>query len=339
MKAVVYYEHGEADRLIYEERDKPTIGEGEALIKVEACALNRLDILARRGVVKTTATLPHILGVDIVGYVEEQKGGNLPIGTPVLVYSAITCGRCPACLSGRENRCQSLKMIGFHTDGGYAEYVNVPVRNLIPLNPKIPLEEYAAVPVDYTTVWHALIERGGLKVGESILIWAGGSGAGTVATRLAKLVGATVFTTVGSAEKAEKAKRFADHVFNHYSGDVPRLVKEATGGRGVDVVLDYIGSATWKKSLECLSVGGRMITFGGVSGFDGDVDIRAFYTKHLTIIGTFFGTRLDLLKSLELVERGLLRPVIDSIYPLKDARSAHIKMEESRHFGKILLKP
>ncbi|MFN3621722.1 MAG: alcohol dehydrogenase catalytic domain-containing protein, partial [Nitrososphaerales archaeon] len=154
MKAVVYYEHGGADKLIYEERCKPQIEEGEALIKVEACALNRLDILTRKGVVKTTATLPHILGGDIVGYLEEQKGGDLPIGMPVLVYSAITCGKCQACLSGKENRCQSLKLIGFHTDGGYAEYVRVPIRNLIPLNPKFPLEEYAAIPIDYTTVWH-----------------------------------------------------------------------------------------------------------------------------------------------------------------------------------------
>lgn len=339
MKAVVYYEHGGADRLVYEERVKPTIGEGEALIKVEACALNRLDILTRSGVLKSTATLPHILGGDIVGYVEEHKGGDLQVGTPVLVYPAITCGRCPACISGKENRCQHLKLIGFHVDGGYAEYVRVPIRNLIPLRPKIPLMEYAAIPVDYTTVWHALIERGGIKAGESILIWAGGSGAGTVATRLAKLAGATVFTTVGSVEKAEKARCFADQVFNHYTDDVPRLVKDATGGRGVDVVLDYVGSETWRRSLDCLSVGGRMITFGGLSGFRGDVDIRAFYTRHLTLIGTFLGTKLDLLKSLEFAERGLLRPVIDSVYPLKEAQSAHIRLEGNRHFGKILLKP
>ena len=339
MKAVVYYEHGGPEKLIYEERLEPTIKEGEALIRVEACALNRLDILTRKGVVKTTAPLPHILGCDIAGYVEKQKGGELSTGSPVLVHPYVTCGRCIHCLSGNENRCVSLKLIGFHTDGGYAEYVSAPVTNLIPLKPKMPLEEYADIPVDYTTVWHALIARGGLKAGESILIWAGGSGAGTVATRLAKIVGATVFTTVGSREKAEKAKLFADYVFNHYSDDVPSLVKEATGGRGVDVVLDYVGSATWKRSLECLAVGGRMITFGGLSGYSGEIDIREFYTKHLTLIGTYGGTKIDLFKALAFVDKGLLRPIIDSIYPLKDARRAHLKMEENRHFGKILLKP
>jgi len=339
MKAVVYYEHGGPEKLMYEERPEPIVKEGEALIRVEACGLNRLDILTRRGVIKTTAPLPHILGCDIVGYVEKQRGEGLPVGSPVLVNPYITCGRCVHCLSGYENRCIALKLIGFHTDGGYAEYVSAPINNLIPLNPKIPLEEYAAIPIDYTTVWHALVSRGGLKVGESILIWAGGSGAGTVATRLAKIVGATVFTTVGSEEKAKKAKAFADYVFNHYTDDVPSLVREATGGRGVDVVLDYVGSATWKRSLKCLAVGGRMITFGGLSGYTGEIDIREFYTRHLTLIGTFGGTKIDLLKALTFAEKGLLRPVIDSIYPLKEAQSAHRKMEENKHFGKILLKP
>lgn len=215
----------------------------------------------------------------------------------------------------------------------------MPITNLIPLNPKIPLEEYAAIPVNYTTVWHALIGRGELKAGESILIWAGGSGAGSVATRLAKICGATVFTTLGRAEKAKKAKLFADYVFNHYTDDVPSLVKEATGGRGVDVVLDYVGSATWRRSLECLAVGGKMITFGGLSGYAGEIDIKAFYIKHLTLIGRSSGTKLDLLKALDFAEKGLLRPIIDSIYPLKEARSAHLKMEDGRHFEKILLKP
>jgi NADPH:quinone reductase-like Zn-dependent oxidoreductase len=339
MKAVVYYEQGGPEKLVYEDRREPVVREGEALIKVEACALNRLDILTRSGVVKTTARLPHILGCDIVGYVEKQKGGDLPTGSPVLIYPNVTCGRCVHCLSGRENRCNSLKLIGVHTDGGYAEYVNAPIKNLIPLTPKIPLEEYAAIPIDYTTVWQALLERGELRAGESILIWAGGSGAGTVATRLAKIIGATVFTTVGSDEKAKKAKPLADYVFNHYTDDVPSLVKEYTGGRGVDVVLDYVGTSTWKRSLECLTVGGRLVTFGGLSGYSGEIDIRAFYTRHLTLIGTYGGTRLDLLKALGFAERGLLRPIIDSIYRLKDALEAHVRMEENRHFGKILLKP
>ena len=342
LKAIVYYKHGDAKKLVYEERPKPVIEPNEVLVRIKACALNRLDILSRKGIFKIEEYMPHILGSDISGIVNDVGSNvkDIKIGSNVMVYPYLYCGKCFQCSSGNENYCSSVKIIGSQIDGGYAEYVKIPERNIISISGKFSFEQYAAMPVDLTTVWNSLMTRGKLKMNESILIWAAGSGAGTIAIQLAKLIGAKVFTTVGLTNKIKRAQQIgADLVLNHYKDNIPSIIQEHTDGKGVDVVLDFTGASTWQRSIVSLRVGGRLLCFGGTSGYNVDFNIRQFYTKQLTLIGTYGGTKSDLIQALSLAEQEKMLPVIDSILPLKEAWKAHEKMEKSKHFGKIVLTP
>ena len=327
--------------LRYEEAPRPMIKEDEVLVRVRACALNRLDIYARSGTRKLDLPMPHISGSDIAGEVSEigkLVQGHAP-GEKVLVAPGLSCGVCEYCTNGWDSLCSSYKIIGYQTQGGYAEYVAVPRENILPIPGKLSFEEAASVPLVFLTAWHMLVTRAHVQPGEIVLVWAAGSGVGSAAVQVSRLLGAKVVATVGSDEKVEKARELgAESVINHHSQDVPEEVKRVTSGDKVNVVFDHIGAATWEKSMRSMAPGGRLVNCGVTSGGVTEVDIRYVFTRQFSLLGSYMGGRGELVNVLKFFEDGRLRPVVDSIFPLEEARKAQARMEQSSHFGKIVLK-
>lgn len=330
MKAIVFRRHGGANVLESATVAVPQPGPEEALIEVKACAVNHLDIWTREGMPGVTISMPHILGCDVAGVAN---------GRPVVVAPGISCGRCPPCTAGRDSLCVEYRILGFQIDGGYAEFVKVPARNLIPIaTDRLGFTEWAAAPLVSLTAWHMLMTRGQLAAGETVLIHAAGSGIGSMAIQIAKWRGATVITTVGSEAKVKKAKALgADHVINYQTADFAHEVLKLTKDRGVDLVFEHIGPATWTGSIRSLAKGGRMVTCGATSGREVSMDLRFFFVKELSVAGCYMGGRQELDQVLRLVAEGAIKPVVDTTFPLADAAKAHARMESRDHFGKLVL--
>jgi NADPH:quinone reductase-like Zn-dependent oxidoreductase len=224
-------------------------------------------------------------------------------------------------------------------DGGCAEYVKSPAVNVVPIADNISFEEAAAFPLVSLTAWHMLITRAQLKPAETVLVLAAGSGVGTAAIQIAKATGARVIATAGSDEKLAKAKELgADEVINHSKQEISAEVKKLTDRRGVDVVFEHVGQATWEQSIRSLTPGGRLVTCGATAGFVGTLDIRYLFTRQLSLLGSFMGSKGELFSALELLRRGLLKPVIDVVLPLADCANAHERLEHRKQFGKIVLR-
>lgn len=340
MKAIIFSEHGGPEKLVYGEVPKPVIGPGEVLIRVKACALNHLDIWIRQGNPSYPISLPHISGSDIAGVVEEvgvQVEGVI-VGDRVLVSPGVSCWRCEFCLTGRDNLCQSYSLIGGKMHGGYAEYLKVPFRNILPMPENLSFEQAAAFPLVSVTASHMLFALARVQHGETVLIMGAGSGVGSMAVQLAKLVGARVITTVGSDEKIPKAVILgADAVINHAKEKVADRVKLLTEGRGVDVVIEHVGPEVWDACLRSLTRGGRLITCGATTGAAVQLDLRHIFSHQLTVKGSYMGTRAELVKTVELMGQKRLIAVIDRTYPLSDAQAAQEQMLSRNFFGKIVL--
>ncbi len=340
MKAVFFREHGGTHKLSYEDFPTPTIGPKEVLVRVKACALNHLDIWIREGNPAYPMPLPHILGSDVAGIVE-QAGSHtegVTVGQRVFISPGISCWHCDACLAGRDNFCRSYGILGALAHGGYAEYVKVPFRNVLPIPGDLSFEQAAAFPLVSVTASHMLFALAGLQHGETVLIMGAGSGVGMMAVQMAKLAGARVITTVGSEDKIPKAVALgADAVINHAKETVAERVRQLTERRGVDVVIEHIGPEVWDTCMESLAKGGRLITCGATTGGDVTLNLRAVFSRQLTIKGSYMGTRAELVKAAELVGRGRLTPVIDRTYPLQEARAAQDLMLGRQFFGKIVL--
>ena len=342
MKAVFFKEHGGVEKLEYGYQPEPAPGPGEVLVRVRACALNHLDIWTRQGIPSVKISLPHILGCDISGEVAKLGHGvrGISMGKRVVIAPGLSCGRCHDCRTGWDSLCDDYKIMGFQVDGGYAEYVKAPARNLIPISKKWSFEEWAAVPLVFLTAWHMLVTRAALKKGETVLIHAAGSGVGSAAIQIAKYLGARVFTTVGSDEKIKRAKSLgADEVINYEKKDFSLEVKRLNRNRGVDVVFEHIGPATFAKSLAALHRKGRLVTCGVTSGPTVNLDLRFLFSRQLSVLGSYIGGLKEFRTVLRLVHKKKLRPVVDKVFPLKDAREAQLRMLERKHFGKIVLVP
>ena len=341
MKAVIFSEHGGPEVLRYAERPEPEIGPEEVLIRVRACALNHLDLWVRRGMPGIAIPMPHIPGSDIAGEVA-RVGANVvgvKAGERVLLSPGISCGQCVYCLKGNDNFCRQYTLFGYRVDGGYAEYVRSPAVNAIPIPAKLGFEEAAALPLVFLTAWHMLITRAQLKPDETVLVLGAGSGVGSAAIQIAKVAGARVIATAGSELKLQKAKELgADDVFLHTIKHWSREVKRLTERRGVDVVVEHVGEATWQESLASLAVGGRLVTCGATTGYDGRIDLRYLFSRHLSILGSYMGSKAELYSVLDLVNRGLVKPVIDTVMPLEKASDAHARLEKREQFGKIVLR-
>ena len=340
MKAVILNEHGGPEVLRLAEVPDPKIKANEVLIEVRACAMNHLDVWTRNGLPGITIPLPHILGCDVAGVVREV--GALVTwaraGDEVMIQPGVSCGHCAECLAGRDNMCEDYDIIGYRRDGGYAELVAVPGVNLIPKPKNLSWPEAAALPLVTLTAWHMLVARANVQPGEFVLVHAAGSGVGSLGIQIAKLRGARVITTASSDEKLAKARELgADETINYSSEDWPRLVKRLTNGRGVDVVFEHTGTATWPGSILSLKKGGRLVTCGATSGFDARTDLRHVFYRHLTILGSMMGSKSDLLTAMKFIESEQLRAVIDRTLPLEEAPQAHELMEDRAQFGKLVL--
>lgn len=339
MKAVRFHRHGGPDVLRYEEAPEPVLGAGEVLVRVRACALNHLDIWQRRGLERVTIPMPHISGSDVAGEVVASAASDVNNGRRVMLQPGISCGRCAACLSGRDNECPQYEVLGYRNyAGGYAELVKVPVQNLISIPDTIDFVQAAAFPLTFLTAWHMLMTRAGLKRGDDVLVIAAGSGVGQAAVQIAFLHGARVFATAGSDEKLERARAIgAFDVIHHHKQDIAEEIKRLTNRRGVDIVIEHVGEATWPRSVRSLARNGRLVTCGATTGWNAAIDLRALFAKRLSILGSYMGTKGDLLRAARFFFSGQLKPVIDRTYPLREAAEAQRRLEESRQFGKIVL--
>ena len=341
MKAVRFHEHGGPEVLRLEDAPDPAPRPGHAIVRVRACALNHLDLWQRRGLERVTIPFPHISGADVAGEVVETVSGKsalTPAGTRVMLQPGLSCGLCAACLAGRDNRCARYDVLGYQSDGGYAELVSVPQANLIPIPPHIEFVEAAAFPLAFLTAWHMLFNRARLEEGDVVLVLAAGSGVGQAALQLARNAGAFVIATAGSAAKIALAEKLgADATIDHSTSDIAAAVKKITGGRGADVVVEHVGTATWNASVRSLAKGGRLVTCGATSGFDAGVDLRHLFGRQLSLLGSYMGEKAELLKAARLFFGGIVRPVVDRVFPLADAAAAHRHLESRQQFGKVVL--
>ena len=342
MKAVIFNEHGGADVLRYTEAEDPRPRANEVLVEVRACALNHLDVWARKGLPGVHIPLPHILGNDIAGTVREA--GELVdwvrAGDEVMLQPGVSCGHCVECLRGQDNLCAKYDILGYGRDGGYAELVVAPGVNVIPKPQNLSWEEAAALPLVTVTAWHMLITRAAVQPGEDVLIHAAGSGVGSVGIQIAKLRGARVIATASTEEKLEKARALgADETVNYTREDWTKEVRRLTAKKGVEVVFEHTGAATWQGSIQSLAKNGRVVTCGATSGYDARTDLRQVFYRHLNLLGSFMGSKAELLDAMKFVERGLIRGVVDRALPLTEARRAHELMEDRAQFGKLVLVP
>jgi NADPH:quinone reductase-like Zn-dependent oxidoreductase len=342
VKATIFKQHGGPEVLEYADVPDPRIRADEVLIEVKACALNHLDIFVRGGLPGIEIPLPHILGNDIAGVVREV--GELVTwakrGDEVMVNPGVSCGHCDACLSGEDNLCREYDIMGYRRNGGYAELVAVPGVNIVPKPPELSWEEAAALPLVTVTAWHMLVTRVNVQPGETVLVHAAGSGVGSIAIQIAKLRGARVITTASTGEKLEKARELgADEAINYTQADWPKEVRRLTDRKGVDVVVEHTGAATWPGSISSLKNNGRLVTCGATSGYDARTDLRQVFYRHLNILGSFMGSKAELLEALQFVREGKIRAVVDRVLPLSEARQAHEVIENRAQFGKVVLKP
>lgn len=342
MRAVIFKEHGSTQNLEYTYIEVPHPGPHEVLVKVHACALNHLDLWTLRGMPGVKIPLPHILGCDVAG--EVVKLGNrvrgIPLHKPVVVNPGQRCGKCGFCKSDWDSLCPEYKITGLQVNGGYAEYVKVPAENIIRVSRRLSFPEWASVPLVYLTAWHMLVTRAGLKKKEKVLIHAAGSGVGSAAVQIAKYLGAHVITTVGRDEKIPPAKSLgADEVINYHKKDFLAEIKKGTGGRGVDVVFEHIGPETFPRSLASLAKKGRLVTCGVTSGPVVNLDLRFLFTRQISVFGSYMGGLKELKTVVRLIRKRRLKPVVDKIFPLREAKDALERMQGRSHFGKIVLVP
>jgi NADPH:quinone reductase-like Zn-dependent oxidoreductase len=340
MKAAVIEKHGELDELHVADVPEPHAARGEAVVNLRAAGMNHLDIWIRKGG-RGAIPMPHILGSDGAGVVAavgpEVKG--LREGDEVMIYPGLWCGRCPQCESGQQSECAEFALIGASVPGTFARKIALPEQNCFRKPAYLSWTEAAALPVAYLTAWRMLTSRARLVPGETVLIHGIGGGVAVAALQLAKRIGAEVVVTSSSDEKLAKARALgADHAINYAKvPDVAKAILDALHGSRVDVVVDTVGTATWPVGPQVLRKGGRMVSCGVTTGAAAEMDIRAVYSGQLTIMGSTLGSVPEFRQLLRACQAWEFRPLIDSTFPLAQAREAQGKMEHGQQFGKIVL--
>ena len=342
MRAVVVREHGGPEALRLEHLPVPEPGPGQVRVRVEAVALNFLDIWVRRGVPGHTFPLPIVPGCDIAGTVDALGPGadGVAAGDPVVLLPGVSCGRCPACRQGNEPLCRAYGILGETRDGGCAEYVVVPAGNVFPRPPGLDAIPAAAVPLTFLTAWHMLVARAAVKPGEQVLVHAAGSGVSTAAIQIARLLGARVMATAGTAAKGELARSLgAEETVDTSHEDFVAAARRWTGKRGVDVAVDHVGQDTFDRTLRSLAKGGRYGFCGSTSGPEMATDFRLVFFKSLSILGSTMGSGHELAAVLEHVAAGRLKPVVDTVLPMEQVALGHARLEERKVAGKVVLLP
>src|SRR5690242_10367404 len=342
MKAARIHEHGSPEVLKYEEVPEPKIKANQILLRVRACALNHLDLFVRAGIPGMKFTMPHILGCDIAGEVVAvgELCERVKPGWRVLLSPGLSCRQCEQCLAGQDNLCRRYTMFGYAIDGGNTELLAAPEYSAIQIPDDMGFDEAAATPLVFLTAWHMLMARAKLQPGEDVLVLAASSGVGSAAIQIAKMFQCRVIATAGGEAKMARAKELgADHVIDHYGQDISAEVKKITARRGVDVVFEHVGAATWQKSFESLAPAGRIVTCGATTGFGVKRDLRFLFSRQYSLLGSFMGTMGELHQVLKFIFRKQLKPVIDRVYPLPEIRAAHEYLENKEQFGKVILTP
>jgi NADPH:quinone reductase-like Zn-dependent oxidoreductase len=345
VKAWKVESHGGNEVFKQGEIDSPKPAPGQIRVKVRAVGLNHLDLWVRKGVPGHKFPLPLIPGTDAVGVVEELGGETesfgFKLGDRVIVAPGASCGKCPACLSENDPLCSQFGIRGETFDGGCAESVVAPARELIRIPDSVSFTDAAAIGIPYLTAWSMMIRKARVQAGEYVLIQAGGSSVSIAATQLAKLHGAIVITTVGDDEKIAKSKAVgADHVINYRTGpfrDSLRTILKAAGRRGVDIAIDHVGKDTFVDSMRSLAVGGRLATCGATTGGDVAIDLKLLFFKNLSLLGTTMGAKADLARAVALVGEGRLKPVVDRTMPMEKIGEAMALIEDRKLFGKVVL--
>jgi zinc-binding alcohol dehydrogenase/oxidoreductase len=312
LKAIRIHEDGGPEVLRYEDAPDPAPGPGEVLVELRAASMNHLDIWIRKG--QPSVPKPRILGADGAGLVDGRR---------VLINPGIEHG-------------DKITVVGEHMDGTHAELIAVPESNVYPIPDDMSFEVAAAFPLVYETAYRMLVTRSGLREGEWVLVWGVGGGVATAANAIARALGAKTIVTSGSDEKLAAVE--ADAKVNHGSGEVVEAVREATGGRGADVVVEHVGEATWQRSLQAVRSGGRIAVCGATTGPNPPAALHRIWWKQLTILGSTMGTKEDFEAVYELVTSGRVQPIVDKVFPLAEAAAAHERMEAGEHLGKIVLR-
>jgi NADPH:quinone reductase-like Zn-dependent oxidoreductase len=343
MRAIVLEQHGGPEVLKTTDLPDPKASPGEVVIDVHACALNRLDLWVRGGLPNLRLAYPHVLGSDIAGTVREVGDGvdAALVGREVILNPGISCGRCEACLSGWDNLCTNYGILGETTTGGYAERIRVPAANLVDKPANLSMVEAAAVPLTFLTAWQMLVVRAAIAPGETVLIHAVGSGVGCAGLQIAKLFGARVIALASSDAKLAKARELgADEFVRSDESDWPKQVRSlpGIGRRGVDVVFEHVGRATWEDSIKLCRNGGRIVTCGASSGWEASTDLRHVFFRQIQILGSTMGSKASMFRIAALVGAGRLRPVVDRVFSLSDAAEAHRYLDQREQFGKVVLK-
>jgi NADPH:quinone reductase-like Zn-dependent oxidoreductase len=341
LKAVSFHQHGGPEVLAYGELPEPAPGPGQVLVRLRAAALNRLDLWTREGWPGLKLEMPHIPGADGAGVLAAlgEDVTDRRVGERVVLNSNLGCGRCPACLEGRDNLCRDWHLLGETVRGTYAEYVVVPAANAFPLPDGFDQAAAAACGLVYLTAWHSLITRGRLQAGETVLIIGASGGVNTASIQIAKHAGARVIVVGSSRTKLALAESLGADVLIDRSQDENwgKAVYEATGRKGVDVVVDNVISGTLMPGLRAAAKGGRVLTVGNTAGPKVEIDNRFIFLKHLSILGSTMGTRADFAAVMTLVFAGKLKPVLDRSYPLAEARQAQERLAAGEQLGKITL--
>jgi NADPH:quinone reductase-like Zn-dependent oxidoreductase len=341
MTAMVLRAHGGPEVLQLEQLPVPTPGPGQVRVRVLAVALNHIDLWVRRGGPAFHVEYPHRLGADVVGVLDAigPTSDVLPaLGTRVVVQPGVSCGRCAACLGGRDNLCRWYKILGENTQGGYGEYLVVPSANLAPYPERLAPAEAAAAILPLQTAWQMLVHKARVAPGEVVLVHGAGSGIGVAAIQIAKLHGAYVIATASADDKLARARALgADETINYTTTDWVGAARALTGKRGVDVVIEHVGGEVFAGSLKATRAGGRIVTCGATAGFHPAIDLRQIFFRQLEVLGSTMGSKADLLAVLAHVAAGRLAPVVHATMPLAQAQDAHRLLESRAVFGKVVL--
>lgn len=343
MLALTLSTHGDLDRLEYrDDLPEPVLRDPrDVRVRIEAAALNHLDLFMVGGLPGITIVPPFVVGSDGAGIVDAVGDAVTHVrpGDRVAINPGTSCGACEYCLQGEQPLCPRYQIFGEHRPGFMAEYVVLPGRNVYAVPGDVTAEQAAAFSLATLTAWRMVVTRAQVRPGDQLLIWGIGGGVAQAALQIAKRIGATVWVTSGSDEKLARARALgADHALNHRTEDVPRVIREATGKRGVDVVIDSVGEATWTRSLQALGRRGRLVTCGGTSGAMVQTDVRRMFWNQWSLLGSTMGTEAEYETIVGELRAGRLLPVVDSVTPLAEGRRAYERLRSGEQFGKVVVR-
>ena len=343
MKALYFAQHGGPEVMEYGDLPDRQPGPGEALVRVHAVALNHADLWVRRGgPAFEKLAKPHVGGADVAGLVAGYGPGakGPAVGARVVVDPGVVLGEDEWTARGEDSLSPYYHILGEDIWGGCAEYLTIPAGNLVPIPAGVDFPQAAAPGLVFLTAWRMLVKRARVMAGETVAIVGAGGGVNSAAIQICKHLGATVYAITSTPEKMHKAQELgADHVINYKAEDWSKAVFVATGKRGVDVVVDNVGAATWTQSIRALARGGRLVNVGCTSGPTAEMDLRLMFRKQVSLIGSTMGSHQDFRDVMSLVWSGQFKPVIDRVMPLAEGRAAHALIERGEQFGKVVLLP